>query len=414
MLTKSLTGFWFDDQPAVKGGASPDGFAYAGKPRTPGFTAVRQAGEAVSVQLILEDGSVACGDCAAVQYSGVDGRDPLFLAEDFIPLMEERIVPLLTGLETERFRPPAERLDALAPDGKRLHTAVRYGVSQALLAAAAISRRLTMAEVIREEYGIEGDEYVPVPVFAQSGDDRFLNADKMIMKEADVLPHGLFNSLEKTGRRGERFLSYVEWLRDRVLRLRARPDYLPVFHLDVYGTLGLFTDGTVSGMLEYLLRCERAAAPFGIRIEGPVDAGSREETMRAEAALTAALRASGSKLEIVADEWCNTLEDIKLFADASAAHVIQIKTPDLGGVNNVAEAILYCRERGVGAYCGGTCNETDVSARVTANIAMACRALQCLAKPGMGVDEALMTVRNEMNRTAALANRRRAALREGR
>ena len=81
ILSKSYTGFYFDDQKAIKGGAKLDGFTYVGEPKTPGFTSIRQPGEAISIQLVLEDGSVAVGDCAAVQYSGAGGRDPLFLAD---------------------------------------------------------------------------------------------------------------------------------------------------------------------------------------------------------------------------------------------------------------------------------------------------------------------------------------------
>ena len=40
---------------------------------------------------------------------------------------------------------------------------------------------------------------------------------------------------------------------------------------------------------------------------------------------------------------------------------------------------------------------------------MACEATQVLAKPGMGVDEGLMIVANEMARTAALVRAREAA-----
>ena len=47
------------------------------------------------------------------------------------------------------------------------------------------------------------------------------------------------------------------------------------------------------------------------------------------------------------------------------------------------------------------------SAKVTTAIAIACKASQILAKPGMGVDEGYMIVKNEMNRIIALANRRR-------
>jgi methylaspartate ammonia-lyase len=103
------------------------------------------------------------------------------------------------------------------------------------------------------------------------------------------------------------------------------------------------------------------------------------------------------------DEWCNTLEDIRLFADAGAADVIHVKTPDLGGISNTVEALLYVRNAGLSAYCGGSCNETDRSAQVCAHVAMACEAAHVLAKPGMGLDEGLMIVSNEMRRTAALA-----------
>ncbi|MGL6099653.1 MAG: enolase C-terminal domain-like protein, partial [Fusobacteriaceae bacterium] len=125
------------------------------------------------------------------------------------------------------------------------------------------------------------------------------------------------------------------------------------------------------------------------------------------AALTAEVDRRGINVELVADEWCNTLQDIKAFADRKAGHVVQIKTPDLGGVNNIADAILYCNKVGIGSYSGGTCNETNRSAEITTNIAMACGALQVLAKPGMGVDEGYMIVNNEMNRVMALVNRRK-------
>ena len=407
VLSKSYTGFYFDDQKAIKLGAGHDGFMYLGDPATEGFSKVRQTGEAISIQLVLEDGSVGYGDCAAVQYSGAGGRDPLFLASDFIPFLEENIVPLLIGEDVSTFRNLAEKYDKMEVNGKRLHTAIRYGLTQALLNATATANHLTMAEVIRKEYGITETEYKPVAIFAQSGDDRYINADKMIIKEADVLPHALINHVEtKLGKDGSLLKEYVAWLRDRILKWRASENYNPVFHIDVYGTIGLAFNNDVDVMTTYLMELEEIAKPFAIRIEGPVDTGDREGTMVALRDITAELEKRGSKLEIVADEWCNTLEDIKYFADNKAGHMLQIKTPDLGGVNNVAEAILYCNEKNIGSYCGGTCNETNISAQTTTNIAIACMADQCLAKPGMGVDEGYMIVRNEMNRVLAIANSR--------
>ena len=407
ILTKSYTGFYFDDQKAIKKGATNDGFFYVGEPATPGFSKVRQTGEAISIQLVLEDGTVGYGDCAAVQYSGAGGRDPLFLASDFIPFLEKEIVPMLVGEDVKEFRPLAEKYDRLVVNGKRLHTAIRYGLTQALLNATANSLHLTMAEVIRKEYGIKDKHYDPVPVFTQSGDDRYLNSDKMIIKEADVLPHALINNVQtKLGEHGELLLEYVKWLKNRIETKRVNPDYKPILHIDTYGTVGIAFKNDVPAMVDYLITLEEAARPFTLRIEGPVDAGNREDTMIALRDICKGLKAKGSKVEIVADEWCNTLEDIIYFADNKAGDVLQIKTPDLGGVNNVAEAIIYCNKVGVGSYCGGTCNETNISAQTTTNIGIACKALQVLAKPGMGVDEGYMIVKNEMNRVIALANSR--------
>ncbi|MCW2940406.1 MAG: methylaspartate ammonia-lyase, partial [Actinomycetia bacterium] len=42
------TGFFADDQAAIRAGAEHDGFGYAGTPITHGFTTIRQAGEALS------------------------------------------------------------------------------------------------------------------------------------------------------------------------------------------------------------------------------------------------------------------------------------------------------------------------------------------------------------------------------
>ena len=398
------TGFYFDDQRAIKKGAAHDGMFYSGETVTEGFTSVRQAGESISVMIILEDGQIAYGDCAAVQYSGAGGRDPLFLAKDFIPLIDKYIKPELVGKEADNFRSLCEMMEAITIDGKRLHTAIRYGVSQAILDAVAKATKRLMCEVVADEYGCTVSDS-PIPIFTQSGDDRYLNADKMIIKGAPVLPHALINNVrDKLGDHGEKLLEYVKWLRDRILSKRTDESYNPVFHLDLYGTIGTaFGDFNFSAMADYIAKVEQAAKPFHVRIEGPMDCDSDRETqIKALSGLTAELDRRGIDVELVADEWCNTLEDIKLFADNKAGHMIQIKTPDLGGINNTIEAVLYCKEKGVGAYQGGTCNETDRSAQVCVHCAMATQPVQILAKPGMGVDEGFMIAYNEMNRIIAV------------
>lgn len=398
------TGFYFDDQRAIKKGAVSDGTFYVGEPATEGFTSVRQAGESISVMLILEDGQVAYGDCAAVQYSGAGGRDPLFLAEDFIPVLMNQVKPMLVGKEADNFRSLCQEMESIEVEGKRLHTAIRYGVSQAILDAVAKAKKKMMCQVVAEEYGCQVSDRL-IPIFTQSGDDRYGNSDKMIIKGAQVLPHALINNVEtKLGPKGEKLLDYVKWLRNRIIEMRPVESYEPILHIDVYGTIGAaFGPENYSAMADYIETLEEAAKPLKLRIEGPMDMDKDRETqLTALAGLTAELDRRGSSVELVADEWCNTLEDIKLFADNKAGHMIQIKTPDLGGINNTIEAVLYCKEKGIGAYQGGTCNETDRSAQVCVHCAMATQPDQILAKPGMGVDEGFMIVYNEMQRILAL------------
>lgn len=397
------TGFFFDDQKAIKQGAKNDGAFYEGNPATPGFTSVRQAGESISVLFLLENGAVAHGDCAAVQYSGAGGRDPLFLAENFIPIIEQEIAPLFEGKEITTFKEMADKVDKhIKEDGKQYHTAIRYGVSQACLHAVALSKSKVMAQIIEEEYGTEISSEI-IPIFSQSGDDRYLNADKMIMKGVDVLPHALFNHVEtKVGLKGEKIKKYLAWLRDRIIKLKPYPSYDPAIHIDVYGTLGIVFDNDFEAIASYMVELGEIAKPFQLRVEGPVDMDGKEPQIEALSTLRTLVEEKGSDVHIVADEWCNTLQDIKDFTTSKAGHMIQIKTPDLGGINNSIEAVLFCKKHNMLSYIGGTCNETNRSAEVCAHVAMATSPVQYLGKPGMGVDEGYMIVYNEMSRILAL------------
>ncbi len=177
--------------------------------------------------LVLEDGQIAWGDCAAVQYSGAGGRDPLFLAEEFIPLIETHIKPVLVGREADSFRDLCRDMEAITIDGKRLHTALRYGLSQAILDAVAKATGRLMCEVVADEYGCTVTE-TPIPIFTQSGDDRYNNADKMIIKGAQVLPHGLINNVkEKLGLQGEKAGGLCGMAPGSGARQAADPDYTP-------------------------------------------------------------------------------------------------------------------------------------------------------------------------------------------
>lgn len=403
IVSPGRTGFYFDDYQAIRdGGAKADGANYVGSPMTPGFQRVRQAGESISIQFILDDGEIAWGDCAAVQYSGAGGRDPLFLAAEFIPVLEKSVAPLFVDHEITTFREMAEEVENMKHEGNPLHTALRYGLSQAILDAVSRKNKELMCETIAREYGTKVSEEM-IHIFTQSGDARYDNADKMIIKGSDVLPHALINNVEeKLGKNGEILEKYLVWLKNRIIETSVNENYSPIIHIDVYGTIGkAFGYDNYDAICDCFERLVKAIHPFKLRIEGPIDAGTRELTLKHLAGLTKKVDDRKINIELVADEWCNTFADVKEFADKRAGHMIQIKTPDLGSIHNTIEAALYCKAKGIGAYQGGTCNETDRSAIVSVHMAMATSPAQMLAKPGMGVDEAFMIVYNEMQRILA-------------
>ncbi len=402
VFSKGISAFFFDDQRAIKKGAKHDGFVYMGEPVTAGFSRIREAGQSISVMLLLEDGQIALGDCAAVQYSGAGGRDPLFLAEEYLPFLEKHLRPLLEGMELGTFREMSAKFAALQIEGKPLHSAIRYGLTQALLDARARALHLLPCEVVCREYDLPVVAE-RVPIFGQCGDNRYENVDKMIIKGVEALPHGLINNIdEKLGRDGSKLREYIEWLVSRIKHLRTSESYQPSLHIDVYGNIGPIFDNDMDKTVDYLASLEKHAGGLPLYIEGPVDMEEKQLQIEKLGYITQKLRKIGSKVKIVADEWCNTYEDIRDFCDAKACDMVQIKTPDLGGIQNVVESILYCRKTGVEAYQGGTCNETDVSTRMCVHLAVAARAERMLAKPGMGFDEGYTIVNNELERIIAI------------
>jgi len=406
LTSTGFSGYYNKDLKAVKAGATPDGFVYRDPPVTPGFHAIMQPGQSLSVMLLLSDGQVAFGDCVDVVFTGAAGRDPIFRSADHEEIIQKIVGDYLRGKPLPEFKPLAESVDSMQVAGKRLHAAVRYGVTQALLDAVAKAHHATMTEVIESEYQCKAASE-PIPILGCATNDQKLQIDKMVLKKVPFLPHGSTSNVEKhLGTKGEKLLEYARWLAGRIDALRE-PDYHPTIHLDVYGTLGEAFDLDVSHIADYIRELQSACRPFPLWVETPIIAETRDEQIRLYKDLVNALKSRSIDVKIIADEWCNTLEDVDAFSKAGAADIIQVKPPDMGGINNSIESALLCKERGIGTYVGGTVNGTDQSARITTHIAMATQADLLLAKPGQGFDEGLMIEFNEMQRTLTLSSRRR-------
>lgn len=403
LLAPGNGAFFYDDQAAIRSGATQDGFIYVGEPTTPGFNSIRIPASSLSIGLVLADEAVVWGDMMNVQYSGAAGRDPVFETAQISDLASRVMTPRLLYAHASRY------LDACATvlepfEDKRLPLAIEYGVSQALLRAAAHLQRTTMAEILCSEFDLP----LPrrrVPIYCQSGDAREINVDKMILKAVDVLPHGLINSRQKFGAGGQTFKEFVKWVAARTREI-GHPGYQPVLHFDVYGWIGQEFGLEPQRIADFICKVAESVPGFTLNVEFPADFGSTQAQIENYAEIVSILDTRGSNARIVVDERCNTLEDIRLFAEAKAAHLVQIKTPDVGSIADTARAVLICKANKVGAYVGGSCTETDLSAQASVHVSVATQADMMLAKPGMGVDEAFSIVGNEQNRLLAILSRR--------
>jgi methylaspartate ammonia-lyase len=398
-----LSGYFHKDLQAIK--QSPDYNPLLDNiaPVTPGFQKVVQAGEVISILLHLSNGTVAIGECVDVIFSGAASRDPLLIPEEHLPFLETIVRPWLLKCDISTFRSNASHIDQPWPQlgNKRLHTAIRYGLSQALLSATALHNCCTTAEVVSREWKTTISRQ-PIGILTSCHRNDQLQLDRMIMKKSGLLPHASFVHVDDIGSKGKTMLEYVGSVSRRI-RERGVAGYHPKLHFDVYGTIGdAFTDAEIP---EFMRQVEQAAKPYEVLVESPIVATSKEAQIRRLRWIKDELARREINVNIVADEWCNTVEDIREFVDAEAVDFVQVKTPDLGSLHNSIDAVIYCRGNDMGCCLGGSANETDISARITAQVALATQPDFLLSKPGIGGDEGLMILTNEMVRTIAMVVR---------
>ena len=128
---------------------------------------------------------------------------------------------------SQKFRDNAAEFDRYRREGKPLHTAVRYGLTQALLHATALANRKTMAEIIAAEYGTTISKR-PIPILASGhkADDP-LQLDRTILKRVELLPHASFTIVkEHVGLEGEKLLSFAGAVAKRIKEI-GDADYKP-------------------------------------------------------------------------------------------------------------------------------------------------------------------------------------------
>lgn len=393
---KGQGAYYYEDLAALQKSSTHENDRWRAPATSEGFRWIREVAEVVCLGIQTEDGQWHWGDCVGVSYSGKSGREKVFRANEGIEQIEKTLKPRLKGKVLVSFRKLMEEIDVLS-----IHGAIKYGISQALLKAVAHSMCEPVWKTIQREWGIT-DKVVSVPIQGSSGNNRKVNADKMIVNQLSALPHGQIDDISsQLGWNGEILLDYVRWLKERVIALGEK-DYSPVIHLDVHGAIGKIFENSPEKVSQYLCAIETILAPLSVRMESVVLGESREETISLLKSLKNELKQRNSQVQICVDEWANTLDDVVEFTKHPVADMVHLKMPDLGGVNQTIDAALVLKKNHIQVLLGGSCIETDLSARLSVQVALAVQPTAILAKPGMGIDEGLQIMRNEMARALAL------------
>lgn len=180
-----------------------DGFVYRGEPLTRGS---RKSGSLAdpfwSCSLWTMGRSHSATAPALSIPAQADAKAP-FSHTTAIPQIEKHLKShLIPAPEIGAFTQASKEIDEVEVAGAKLHPAIRYGVSQALLDAVALKRQITKAGVVADENGTKVST-TPIRIYAQTGDERYTNVDKMIVKRVDIIPHGLINNVrDKVGTNG--------------------------------------------------------------------------------------------------------------------------------------------------------------------------------------------------------------------
>lgn len=226
--------------------------------------------------------------------AGYAGR-PRPLREADIPRVQAALSVSFEGKVFEGFRAAAALLDGLELE-RDLLTPVAFGVSQALLSAAALAWRKPMAQVLRDEYQIT--EKYPVPELAGScGGQWEQNVEKAIVRGVAMFPQ----SAIQTRAQCEQLPEYVSWIVKRIAQL-GKAGYKPDLHFDFHSALGRMFDNDEDRVCDYLGRIVEQARPYHVYFEDPMVSSSPTEAMERMASLRARLDSQGPKCRLIADE----------------------------------------------------------------------------------------------------------------
>ena len=387
--------------------------------------------ETVQVGIVFDGAQIAWGRCAFSPADEIPNHPTPYRAGESIAAIETIVAPALVGQRLTGFRQLSSILEALTetatirevisqpdesspgvsrrdiitgflaaqePAGtktvieettieRRLHPAILYGISQALLNAVAMDRRLTLTEVIAEEFELPGPA---TAVALQMPINRGQTVHLSDRIAALGYKTGGSDPEKSLGPDGERLQRFVRQLRESINTAEQQREI--TIHLDVGGGLGQLYEGDTGKILGALYGLEQAASPGMLRVQDPLITGDLDVQIKEMKQLRNYLHMRRMSLQLVASAQIYTVDDVRAFVQARAVHMIYLVMPRFGTIQEVILDIQACRENEIGVMLEGKPLEIAVQ------VALSALPDILVCPPD---DAAVIAIGNEMERTLA-------------
>jgi methylaspartate ammonia-lyase len=264
---------------------------------------------------------------------------------------------VLTGRLGKRDAKP--RTETITVD-KPLNSAIRFGVSEALLRALAMAQGETITEVLVREYGLPLSRRV-IPIHTEVKGGQAMPLYPQLASLEFRLPG--VDPEKELGENDERLQRLTRQLSERIAE--ATSGTRPTLHLNVNGGLGRLYQNNNGKILGALYGLQRVAAPLTLRIEDPVLDDDFQARSRMLAEIRDLLRMRSMSLQLVAGAGISELGDVETLLNANAAHMIRLSMVRLGTIHETMTAIIACQDQGFGVLLSGA------PAEILGNVALA-------------------------------------------
>lgn len=251
-----------------------------------------------------------------------------------------------------------------------LHPALRYGLSQALLAAVAQDRGISIAEVVAREYDLPRPTAV-IPLLAQLDTNRPLDSLAQLSSHIAAIGYTVPDGEPKEilGDNAVILQRFLRILKENVIAMPGL-EIPPRIHIDLRGGLGKLYGNNTGQMLGALVGLETSVKPLRLSVENPFGGDSLVEIVAKTRDLREFLHFRKMDVNIVVGP-VNTISDAQALIDANALDMLRIDPLQVGESSTVVEIVLLARAEGKQVMLAMDAGVSGHALQILAQVALA-------------------------------------------